>query len=71
MRQRYLNQTEAAHELRVSVRTLLRWRQVGIGPRFVRAGATRVLYSLEELRAWAASQTFQSAAQEAVARVKP
>ena len=70
MKQLFLNQTEAADELRVSVRTLLRWRQDGTGPRFVRAGATRVLYSTDDLRTWSAAHTFDSAAHEAMAGAK-
>ena len=47
---RYLNTAEAAQYLRVSPRTLEKWRLTGEGPVFRRLGGGRaVRYALEEL----------------------
>lgn len=46
---------EAAHVLRLSPRTLERFRVEGTGPRYVKAGPgkrARVLYRKEDLEAW-------------------
>ncbi len=43
---------------RVGRRTASRWRAIGEGPRWFRAGPRKVLYKLEECEAWAASRTF-------------
>jgi excisionase family DNA binding protein len=48
---RPLTEREAAEYLRVAPRTLQRWRQLGRGPRFVRAGR-RVLYRQRDLDDW-------------------
>ena len=57
----YLIQEEAAEHLRLSVRTLERYRVAGIGPKFVKASARgRVLYARAELDGWAAARTFTS-----------
>ena len=60
-------QLEAARFLRVSTRTLERWRVAGNGPRFCKAGR-RVLYRLTDLQAWLEACTFQSTAEAAYAR---
>jgi excisionase family DNA binding protein len=53
---RLLTQDEAASYLRVSPRTLQRWRtEVGIGPPWHRAGR-RVLYKQRDLDAWLEQQ---------------
>ncbi len=44
----HLNQTELARRLRVSPRTLERWRSQGCGPRFLKVGA-RCVYTLTEV----------------------
>jgi hypothetical protein len=54
-----LTQREAASALRLSERTLERWRVTGDGPKFVKAGR-RVLYSPTALDAWITSRTLQS-----------
>ena len=46
---------EAGKQLRVSVRTLARWRTEGGGPKFVKAGAT-VRYRSSVLEAWVAER---------------
>jgi excisionase family DNA binding protein len=51
-----LTQTEAARFLRVSERTLERWRVEGQGPCFSKIGR-RVVYRAEELDAWVNAQT--------------
>jgi excisionase family DNA binding protein len=48
---RPLTEREASEYLRVAPRTLQRWRQLGRGPRFVRAGR-RVLYRKHDLDDW-------------------
>jgi predicted DNA-binding transcriptional regulator AlpA len=60
----YLDEAAAAAVLRVSDRTLQRWRGTGEGPPFVRAGARRVLYSRTAIDAWAAARTFAHHAAE-------
>ena len=55
----YLNQDEAADFLRISERTLERWRVEGNGPRFRRFGR-RVVYSKTDLDTWADGRCYQS-----------
>lgn len=50
-----LTEDEAAEYLRVRPRTLQRWRQLGRGPRFTRAGR-RILYRLADLEAYLREQ---------------
>jgi hypothetical protein len=47
-----LAQGDAARCLRLSQRTLERLRVSGGGPKFVRAGARRILYRLEDIQTW-------------------
>jgi predicted DNA-binding transcriptional regulator AlpA len=47
----FLEQDEAAAELKVCRRTLDRWRTLGEGPPITRLGR-RVLYRQSSLRAW-------------------
>jgi excisionase family DNA binding protein len=51
-----LTQDEAAEYLRVSPRTLERWRLLGIGPRYVKLGGRKVACRLADLDAWINSQ---------------
>lgn len=51
----YLSQTEAARLLRLSPKTLERFRLEGRGPVFMKFGR-RVMYALADLHAWAAQQ---------------
>tara|TARA_R110000787_G_scaffold49111_5_gene117927 strand:- start:42114 stop:42380 length:267 start_codon:yes stop_codon:yes gene_type:complete len=55
----FLTQKEAAELLRISQRTLERYRLDGIGPKFISA-RRRILYSLDELVDWTRANTFQS-----------
>lgn len=55
----YLTQDEAAKVLRLSNRTLERYRILGTGPRFIRAGR-RILYRSTDLTAWTEENTFSS-----------
>ena len=55
----YLTQNEASEFLRLSARTLERWRVEGNGPRFHRFGK-RVVYSKTALESWADERCFTS-----------
>ncbi len=59
MQEIFLTQSEAAGVLRISERTLERFRLEGSGPRFVKAGR-RVLYKRADIDAWTNARTFQS-----------
>ena len=59
----YNTQSEAAEFLRLSERTLERWRVEGMGPQFRRFGR-RVVYAQSDLEAWADSRCFQSTSSE-------
>jgi excisionase family DNA binding protein len=48
---RPLTEREASEYLSVAPRTLQRWRQLGRGPKYVRAGR-RVLYRKRDLDDW-------------------
>ena len=50
--ERYLDNREAAHYLKLSPRTLDRLRLTGEGPRFRKFGR-RVIYAIEDLEVWA------------------
>ena len=50
--ERYLDNEQAAHYLKLSPRTLDRQRLTGEGPRFRKFGR-RVVYAIEDLEAWA------------------
>jgi hypothetical protein len=53
----------SAH-LSIPRRTLQRWRQSGEGPPYVRAGARRIIYSLDAVSVWAASREYRHRAAE-------
>jgi predicted DNA-binding transcriptional regulator AlpA len=57
--QRLLTQADAAEILRLSQRTLERFRVSGLGPRFVKAGHS-VRYREADLDAWVASRVVES-----------
>lgn len=64
--ERYLIPVEAADFLRLSIRTLERYRVEGFGPRFIKVGRgkrARVLYRLSDLRAWLDGSVHQSTAE--------
>lgn len=58
-----LTQREAAQLLRLSERSLERFRLIGTGPRFVKAGHS-VRYREADLEAWVASRVVQSTSME-------
>ena len=60
----YLDEDSAADVLRISKRTIQRWRKTGEGPSFIRAGARRVLYSRDAIDAWVEAHTFEHHADE-------
>ena len=62
-REPFVVEQEAAEFLKVSVRTLQRWRTeppAGGAPRFYKLGRKRVAYRLSDLSAWAESRAFGS-----------
>ncbi len=62
-REPFVIEQEAAKFLKVSVRTLQRWRTeppAGGGPRFYKLGRKRVAYRLSDLSAWAEGRAFES-----------
>jgi predicted DNA-binding transcriptional regulator AlpA len=58
-----LNQREAAALLKISTRSLERFRLTGTGPRFVKAGHS-VRYREADLEAWVASRIVSSTSME-------
>ena len=58
-----LTTSEAAHHLRLSPRTLERWRAEGIGPKFIKMGPRAVLYTPAELASFLACSEFQTTAE--------
>ncbi len=63
MENQLMTTAEAAALLRLSPRTLERFRVEGTGPRFIKAGAgkrARVLYDPAELKAWLDSYRYGS-----------
>ncbi len=65
---KYLSETELSALLRVSQRTIQRWRANGDGPPFIRVGAKSIRYELSSCKAWAEKRTFIHHAQELTAR---
>jgi len=55
----YLTESETARLLKLSRRTLQRWRQEGLGLRFRRFGGL-VRYARADIEAWAAQQSYLS-----------
>lgn len=55
-----LTTKEAADYLRCSTRTLIRWRNARIGPKWVKTGHT-VLYRRSDLDAWLKAHTVEPA----------
>jgi hypothetical protein len=60
----FLIEKEAAAFLRVSPRSLQRWRTTGGGPEFTRLGGKRIGYRRSVLAAWTAGKTFASTSEE-------
>ncbi len=62
----FVVEREAAAFLKISVRTLQRWRTEpppGGAPRFYKLGAKRVAYRLSDLSDWAQTRAFSSTAE--------
>ena len=55
----YIDETVAAEQLGLQVKTLRNWRLRGVGPGFYKFGAA-VRYNTAELKAWAEEQRRQS-----------
>jgi predicted DNA-binding transcriptional regulator AlpA len=55
----YLTQKEVAAHLRLSERTLERYRVSGTGPRFIRLGR-RIVYRRGDIEEWASAHTVTS-----------
>ena len=60
----YLSENELAALLKVSKRTIQRWRSSGEGPPFIRVGARSIRYQLSSCMEWAEERTFMHHAQE-------
>ncbi len=63
----HLNQVDLSRRWKVSPRTLERWRWAGFGPRYIKIGG-RVVYRLEDIEAYEASQMFSNTAEFAAVR---
>lgn len=60
----YLTEQQFSDRYHVSRRTVQRWRVTGDGPKWVRLGARRVVYRLDDCEEWARSRTFAHRAAE-------
>lgn len=60
---RYVNDIEAARLLGVAQTTLIKWRQLGKGPPFMRLGR-RVVYSPGVLEEWASAHMVRPGAKK-------
>jgi predicted site-specific integrase-resolvase len=58
----HLNQVELAARLKISPRTLERWRWTGEGPAFLKIGG-RVIYRLEDVEAYENGRRCESTVQ--------
>ncbi len=58
---------QVAARLRITTRTLARWRTEGVGPAFVRIGRHKICYDRGEIDSWLAERTHRSRAAEAAA----
>jgi hypothetical protein len=66
----YLSNDEAAHVLKLSPRTLEKFRVIGGGPRYRKFGR-RVVYSVQDLEAWADARSFDSTSDYLMRLVRP
>jgi hypothetical protein len=55
---------DAARLLHISPRTLQRYRQTGVGPKFVRRGMRGIGYTDQALTDWISQRTYPSVAAE-------
>ncbi|WP_198375110.1 helix-turn-helix transcriptional regulator [Neoroseomonas rubea] len=60
----YLDEVALAKRLKLSRRSIQRFRTTGEGPPFVRVGQRRVAYRLADVEAWAEARTFRHRAAE-------
>lgn len=67
---RYIRTKEAAHYLGLSARTLDKHRTFGTGPKYRRIGG-RIVYTIEDLRAWADRGTCTSTSDPNNGKVRP
>lgn len=64
----HLNQVELAARLKISPRTLERWRWKGLGPAFLKIGG-RVIYRLDDVEAYENGRRCESTVQSTALRV--
>jgi predicted DNA-binding transcriptional regulator AlpA len=67
---RYLRAPDAARFLGISIRTLEKHRTYGTGPTYRKIGG-RIVYTLDDLQAWAENGTRRSTTDETPSRVFP
>jgi hypothetical protein len=65
---KHLNQIELSRRWSISPRTLERWRWLREGPRYLKIGG-RILYRLDDIEAYEASQVHAPAAKSAATSV--
>ncbi len=56
---------QVAARLRITTRTLARWREAGCGPRYLRVGLHKIAYRADDVDRWLAARTHESRAAEA------
>jgi len=66
----YLSNDEAAQVLKLSPRTLEKFRVIGGGPRYRKLGR-RVVYSVQDLEAWAEARACENTSDYLVRLVRP
>ena len=60
----YWGEADFCARMGIKARTAQRWRAEGSGPPYIRAGGRRILYSRQDVEAWAAARTFAHRAAE-------
>jgi predicted DNA-binding transcriptional regulator AlpA len=68
MPDRILSADDVSQRLKVSLRSLERWRITGDGPPFVRIGLRRIGYPESACEAWVARRTYDHRAAELAAQ---
>jgi len=66
----YLTNDEAAHVLKLSPRTLEKFRVIGGGPRYRKFGR-RVVYSVQDLEAWSDARACDSTSDYLIRFARP
>lgn len=56
----HLSTEEAAHYLGVSTKTLVNWRVLRIGPRFIQISNHCIRYALKDLEDWLAAKRIET-----------